>query len=71
MRKQYQKVMSAAVLTVGLLTASRALAGSLDPTNAPGPTMHTLEEIYQKVKDLAPQTLQSLSATTTVVTAGY
>ena len=49
MRKQNGKVMSAAVLAAGLLVAGRAMAGSLDPTNTPGPTMHTLEEIYQKV----------------------
>jgi len=71
MSKQYGKMMSAAVLAVGLLVAGRTLAGSLDPTNAPGPTMHTLQEIYQKVENLAPQTLQTLSSTTTVVNAGY
>ena len=60
-----------AVLVAGLLMAGRATAGSLDPTNAPGPTMHTLEQIYQKVQDLAPQTLQTFSATSTVVDAGY
>ena len=50
MRKQYQKVMSAAVLTVGLMVAGSVLAGSLDPTNAPGPTMKTLQEIYDKLE---------------------
>ncbi|MCX7008692.1 MAG: DUF1566 domain-containing protein [Kiritimatiellaeota bacterium] len=49
MSKQYRIVMSAAVVAMGLLVAGRTLAGSLDPTNAPGPTMHTLEEIYQRV----------------------
>lgn len=46
MRKQNLMVMAA-----GLLMATWTLAGSLDPTNAPGPTMHTLEEIYQKQVD--------------------
>lgn len=69
MRKQYQIVMSAAVLAAGLVVAGRTLAGSLYPTNAPGPTMHTLEEIYQKVDAfVSPQTL---SDTTTVVITGY
>lgn len=60
-----------AVAVTGLFVAGRALAGSLNPTNAPGPTMHTLEDIYQKVQNLAPQTVQTLSATTAVIKAGY
>jgi hypothetical protein len=71
MSKQCLRVMSAAIMAVGLLMAGRATAGSLDPTNAPGPTMHTLEEIYQKVQNLAPQPLQTLSSNTAVVNAGY
>lgn len=78
MSKQYQSVMSVVVVAMCLMVAGRTLAGSLDPTNAPGPTMHTLEEIYQKqvdidqkVGNLAPQTLQTLMSTTAVVNAGY
>lgn len=101
MRKQYQIVISAAVVTAGMLVAGRALAGSLDPTNAPGPTMHTLDEIHQEqevttnilinvaeavlanlaeIRNVQAYTTnmlegllspQSLSATTTVVNAGY
>lgn len=69
MSKQYGKGMSMVVLMAGMLVAARALAGDLDPTNAPGSTMHTLEEIYQKVADI--DSPQALSATTTAVNAGY
>ena len=51
MRKH--NLISLAVMVAGLLMAGRAMAGNLDPTNAPGPTMHTLEEIYQKVSALS------------------
>ncbi|MEI8140975.1 MAG: DUF1566 domain-containing protein [bacterium] len=59
-----------------LLLTSRSPAGSLDPTNAPGPTMHTLEEIYQKQVDTAQKVTafvspQTLSSTTTAMSAGY
>ena len=37
------------LVAVVMMCSSVASAGSLDPTNAPGPTMHTLEEIYQKI----------------------
>lgn len=60
-----QKLKCLGVMGAGLFVASRVLAGSLDPTNAPGPTMHTLEEIYHKVS-----VNQTLSPTTTVVFAG-
>jgi hypothetical protein len=65
MRKQFRKLMSAVIVAAGLLLAGRTLAGNLDPTSAPGPTMHSLEEIYQIVA-----VYQTLSATTTVVQAG-
>lgn len=47
--KSYQMTLSLVISNVGLLVAGPALAGSLDPSNTPGPTMHTLEEIYVKV----------------------
>jgi hypothetical protein len=71
MSKQSQSVMSVVVLVLGLMATGTVRAGSLDPANAPGPTMHTLEEIYQKVQNLAPQTLQTLSSNTAVVNGGY
>jgi len=71
MKRANEKVMGAVVLALVLLLTGRTIAGNLDPTNAPGPTMHTLEEIYQKVQDLAPQTLQTLLPNTAVVDAGY
>lgn len=58
-------------MAMRMLVAGRTLAGSLDPTTAPGPTMHTLEEIYQKVQNVAPRTLPSFTSTTAVVNAGY
>jgi len=69
MRKQYGKMVRAAVVAAGLLMTGRALAGSLDPTNAPGLTMHTLEDIYQGVSAFMPS--RTLSSATTVVNAGY
>jgi hypothetical protein len=54
-------VSAAVVLMVGRVVA----AGSLDPTNAPAPTMHTLEDIYQKVA-----VNQVLSPLTTFISAG-
>jgi hypothetical protein len=62
------KWMMLALAAMGLMIAG-ALAGSLDPAAPPGPTMHTLDEIYQKVDTMAaPQ--RTLSATTTVIEAG-
>jgi formylglycine-generating enzyme required for sulfatase activity len=40
---------SMAMVTIGLLMAGTARAGNLTPSNAPAPTMHTLEEIYQQL----------------------
>ena len=76
MRKQYRIVMKSVVVAMSFLMACRVSAGSLDPTNAPGPTMHTLEEIYQKQVDTdqkvgALVSPKMLSSTTTVVNAGY
>ena len=48
---KHGKMMSAAIVAVGILIGGRAAAGDLDPTNAPGPSMYSLEEIYQKLED--------------------
>ena len=53
MRNPYRKMMSVAAVAAGMIVAGIARAGMLDPTNAPGPTMHTLEDIYQKLESIA------------------
>ncbi len=64
--------MNLAAVAIGLLVAGRATAGALDPTNAPGPTMHTLEEIYQKVSWISPSVIGVTTVTNlvTVFNAG-
>jgi hypothetical protein len=69
MKQKGRNMFGVVVAALGLLAAGTVQAGSLDPTNAPGPTMHTLEEIYQRVDSLASP--QTLSATNPVVNAGY
>ena len=75
MKNGYGRVLHLAASVVVLL-ATGAVAGSLDPTNAPGPTMHTLEEIYQNQVQLlekidAYANPRMLSDTTTVMRVGY
>jgi formylglycine-generating enzyme required for sulfatase activity len=47
-RMKTSRWMTVAVAT-GLMCVSSAWAGDLTPPGAPGPTMHTLEEIYQQL----------------------
>lgn len=64
MRKKCPTFMPATMLALCVLVTSKLMAGSLDPTNAPGATtLHTLEDIYQKVQNLS-QTTQSLTVVT-------
>ena len=35
------------VTTLLMLAGKDVIAGDLDPTNSPGPTMHTLEELWE------------------------
>ena len=58
-------------VAIALVTISsfKLQAGTLEPTSPPAPSMYTLEEIYQKVSFLGPA--QTLSATTTAISAGY
>ncbi len=47
MKLQDRNMLGVVVAVLSLMATGTVRAGSLDPTNAPGPTMHTLEEIYQ------------------------
>lgn len=61
---------STVVALCGMLAAQRTTAGNLDPTNMPGGTMHTLDDIYWAIaKVAAPQ--QTLSPAISFVPAGY
>jgi len=55
-----------------VFVAGLAWAGSLSPTNAPGPTMHTLEEICQRLNTtLGPIEQRAVAPDTTTFPAGY
>ena len=56
------------LLLSGFYALSRATAGMMDPTNAPGPTMHTLDEIYQKVSWLSSSVVGLTTVTNPVTT---
>ena len=49
MKKLYAILAGLFLITIGLSVVGKASIGALDPTNAPGPTMHTLEEIYDAI----------------------
>ena len=45
-------MMTALAMLAGMMWAGTVQAGDLTPPGAPGATMHTLEEIYQRIGDL-------------------
>jgi sulfatase modifying factor 1 len=71
--KTGNRIMSVA-LAAGWLWTVGARAGEINPTNPPGPTMHTLEEIYQKLlsaeQSLADMEQRMQSAGLTQVPSG-
>ncbi len=44
---------SVLVLSISVITCFYAFAGNLDPNAPPGPTMHTLNEIYNLIEEKA------------------
>jgi sulfatase modifying factor 1 len=52
-----------------LIMPALGMAGPLEPTSPPGPSIYTLQAIFDKLSNAIPG--QSLSATSTVVSAGY
>jgi len=57
MKKRYPIAVCAAALTAGAIMTGRALAGNLDPTNAPddpGSAMVTLSDIFYRLDSGAP-----------------
>ena len=47
--RSVSKVMGVLAVAASAWVALRVVAGNLEPASAPGPTMHTLEEIYQAI----------------------
>lgn len=64
--RQTLKIICAAVLTAALLTGGTALAGTLDPTAAPAPTMRTLEQlkpVWDRIIPAAQRFVDALDGT--------
>ena len=58
MRKRKKLMFALAIMTAFITTAlflpGLVSAGDLEPSALPGPTMHTLDEIYNKLDQLVP-----------------
>lgn len=54
--KNIKSVIVALTMTAAALVVLNAGGGNLEPSSPPGPTGHTLEEIYNAVQNLQPQT---------------
>jgi len=65
-----KKIILVTLIGVGFLTLSLNIkAGSLEPANSPAPTMHTLEELYTRVKQLVPEDWKTIPTESQVTTA--
>jgi hypothetical protein len=60
---KYGTQILAAWLAAAVFTAGNAWAGSLNPTSAPGPTMHTLEDVYRVLTGAASEAKVGLNNT--------
>ena len=46
-----------AIMAAALFAPGMVKAGSLEPTAVPGPTMHTLDELYHKLSEIQGQNI--------------
>ncbi|MBU1694749.1 MAG: DUF1566 domain-containing protein [Verrucomicrobia bacterium] len=60
------KLLSFATIFSILLMPAHVLAGSMDPTNPPGPTMHSMEDLYQLIVSGSVVITNTITETNTV-----